>query len=164
MSLEADHIELANRNHETLLYLVKEAESHPEWVATVAFYKAVQIIEAIFDVDSRGHSNGHDNRINSLKCPKYRELFRAYRPLYAASLVARYLEDTSARKFEPGNPPKKCYSRFTDYMPADRVVHSLLKKRLDVIEQHAVQFLSDAGKASLKRIQQFLDSLAKDAE
>ena len=156
MSLEADHIELANRNHETLLYLMKEAESHPEWVATVAFYKAVQIIEAVFDADSRGHSNGHDSRIDTLKCPKYRELFKAYRPLYAASLVARYLEDTSARKFEAGNPPSKRYSSFADYMPAESVVHRLLKKRLNVLEQHAVQFLSEAGKTALKRIQPHL--------
>lgn len=156
MSLEADHIELANRNHDTLLYLAKEAHVHPEWVATVAFYKAVQVVEAVFESATGDHSNGHDNRIDRLKHPKYAEIFKAYRPLYAASLVARYLEDSSSRKIDPpvaGKKPASVqYRRFTDYMPANSVVQRLLRRRLDVIEQHAAKFLSKDGSKALKRI------------
>ena len=66
-------------------------------------------------------------------------------------MVARYLEDSSAYKCD-GTGPSVRYRRFTDYIPANEVVKRLLKKRLDVLEQHAVGFLSTSGKASLKRI------------
>lgn len=88
MSHEADHLELANRNHDTLLYLVQGEKRHSEWIATVAFYKAVHIVEAVFHTHAGKHSNGHDTRIDRLKHPDYEEIFKAYRPLYAASLVA----------------------------------------------------------------------------
>lgn len=152
MSLEADHIELANRNHETLLYLAKDAAAHGEWLATVAFYKAVHIVEAVFDATIGHHSNGHDARIDTLKHPKFADLFKAYRPLYAASLVARYLEDSSARKIDGDKSPSPKYRRFSDYIPPDRVIPRLLKKRLDVLEQHAAGMLSARGRLALKRI------------
>ena len=48
MATEADHIALANKNHEVLLYLLKDAARFPEWITVAAFYKAVQIVEAVF--------------------------------------------------------------------------------------------------------------------
>ncbi len=156
MATELDHIELANRNHETLAYLVKDAQSHAEWVATVAFYKAVQIVEAV--LARRGlHSNGHDGRISDLKRQEFQELFKAYRPLYAASLVARYLEDSSARKVDKSKRSAAIkYAKFTDYIPADMVVERLLRKRLDVLEQNAIGFLSTKAKGLLKRVHPIL--------
>jgi hypothetical protein len=116
----------------------------------------VHVVEAVFAATSGEHSCGHDSRIDRLKFPKFAEIFTAYRPLYAASLVARYLEDSSARRTDakPGQSPPKSmrYSRFTDYMPANQVVQRLLKKRLDLVEQHASKFLSEASRTSLLRI------------
>jgi hypothetical protein len=48
MATEADHIALANKNHDVLLHLLNDVERFPEWVAVAAFYKAVQIVEAVF--------------------------------------------------------------------------------------------------------------------
>lgn len=45
MATELEHIELANRNHEALRVLLAADDDHPEWVATIAFYKALQILE-----------------------------------------------------------------------------------------------------------------------
>lgn len=150
MALEADHIELANRNHDTLAYLAAEVEQHSEWVATVAFYKAVQVVEAVFAAHSKSHSHSHDARLSRLKLKVYSGLFKPYRHLYAASLVARYLEDASATKLDSSAAIKK-YSCFSDYIAPDEVMERLVRKRLHPLEEIAVGFLSEAGKASLKR-------------
>lgn len=55
MASELVHIELASRNHRTLLYLLEKHDDPPEWVTTVAFYKAVQVVEAVFAARSRFH-------------------------------------------------------------------------------------------------------------
>lgn len=150
---EIDHIALANRNHDTLLFLCQDVEQHAEWVVTIAFYKAVQIVEAVYAAHRNSHSHSHDARIGDLKRTVYANLFKAYRPLYAASLVARYLEDSSERKVDSaGSSTVKKYHRFSDYMNPDDIVKRLLKKRLDVLEQHAAGFLSERGRNSLKRI------------
>jgi hypothetical protein len=153
VAAELDHIELANRNHDTLVYLVDAAGAHSEWVATVAFYKAVHIVEAVFANRLREHSFGHDSRIHRLKNPIFLDLFRPYRPLYAASLVARYLEDSSAKKFDDKARPVQQYRCFSDYRSPKAVVDKLLKKRLQTLEQKSLQFLSQEGRAKLKRIE-----------
>ena len=43
-------------------------------------------------------------------------------------------------------------SAFTDFIPADRVVHRIIKKRLAPFEQQCVGLLSEKGRAALKRI------------
>lgn len=149
MSSTIDHIKLANKNHRALLYLLEKSDEHPEWVATVAFYKAVHVVEAVFAADGK-HSNSHDARISELKFSKYKEIFKAYRPLYAASLVGRYLADSTPYKLDNGNTVSYC--SFEDYMTASDVVKRLIKKRLKVIEDNAVRFLSDTQKELLLRV------------
>jgi len=153
VAAELDNIELANRNHETLMFLVKEIGSHSEWVATIAFYKAVQVIEAVFDAHLKIHSHGHDSRIETLKSPIFRRLFTPFRPLFAASLVARYLQDNSSKKIDekPNSPVR--YRSFSDFLSPADVVNRLLKKRLHVLEQESLQFLSEAGRKLLKKIE-----------
>ena len=153
MASVSDHIALANRNHDALCYLLKEPQAHPEWVATVAFYKAVQVIEAVFAATSGKHSHGHDDRIGNLKTPKFSDLFLSYRPLYAASLVARYLEDSGSKKVYDHVEHSKQYHKFTDYMTADAVIKRLLKKRLKPLEEHAIAILGTDHKDSLHRIE-----------
>ena len=152
MADERDHILLANRNHATLVYLLKEASAHPEWIATVTFYKAVHIVEAVFATEMSCHSFSHDDRLRRLKLPRFHGLGISIRPLYAASLVARYLVDFSAKKLgESGKVAT--YRSFADYMTADEVVERLVYKRLNVLEQHAVQFISTEGRTELTRTQ-----------
>ncbi|MEX2286504.1 MAG: hypothetical protein WD648_05390 [Planctomycetaceae bacterium] len=98
MATPADHIALANRNHDALCLLLPHAETCPEWIATIAFYKAVHIVEAVFAIVLSEHSHSHDDRIDRLKRPQFEILFIDYRPLYAASVIARYLEDSASKK------------------------------------------------------------------
>lgn len=155
VAVEADHIALANKNHDALVQLARQPERHAEWVATIAFYKAVQVVEAVLASELGRHSNGHDARLDFLKRTKFAEIFKAYRPLYSASLVARYLVDSSRPKLE--NKQSITYHTFADYMSPEDVVRKLLKKRLDVLEQKAVGFLTDVGKQKLLRIGKCID-------
>ncbi len=145
MATEADHIALVNKNHDALLYLTKNIHQFPEWVAVVAFYKAVRIVEAVF-VHRHGRCcHGHQRRLERLKALGYKDLHRDYRVLWSASSIARYLYDTSSRRG---------YSSFADYLPADKVAKSLLKKRLYALECNAVNLLSDEARRNLSRLSQ----------
>ena len=46
MPSEKSHIGVANDNHATLEYLLKEPDNHLAWIGTVAFYKALHVVEA----------------------------------------------------------------------------------------------------------------------
>ena len=152
MSEESEHITLANKNHDTLIYLVKEYANHPEWVATVAFYKAVHVVEAVIHSKFRRHSNSHDSRIHELKHPDLRSLHKAYRPLFAASLVARYLVDFSSISFGESSAKAVQYTKFSEYMSSDSLICKLLLTRLRQVEEESLRWLTQVGKESLKRI------------
>ena len=124
-----------------LRYLIDDAERFPEWLTTVAFYKAVQVIEAVFRMQRGRNCHDHPSRLRALKNPPFPpSLFKNFRVLWSASTVARYLHDNSH------DTP---YSTFTDYMPANQVVEKVIKKRLIPVEQIALAFLSESGKSSL---------------
>lgn len=144
MATEPEHIALANRNHEALLYLMQEPQRFPEWIATIAFYKAVHVVEAVFSQQTNIRTSAsHDERLRSLKIPRFKEIFTHFRVLHNASSIARYLRDRESRTD---------YSSFTDYIAADKVVDKIVNGRLRPIEQHAIKFLSAAGKQMLKRM------------
>jgi len=143
MATEENHIALANKNHQTLEYLLLDETSHPEWIATISFYKALHVVEAVFSNDSNVRSRtNHNSRLDELKARSvYHPIFKHYRVLWQASTVARYLYDQST----------SCgYSRFTDYLPAKDVRKKLVKRRLRSVEQHCKKFLSEKGKNALK--------------
>jgi hypothetical protein len=52
MSTGFKHIALANRNQATLEYLLLDAPRCSEWIAAVAFYKSLHVVEAIFARES----------------------------------------------------------------------------------------------------------------
>ncbi|MDP7016059.1 MAG: hypothetical protein QGG36_09685 [Pirellulaceae bacterium] len=136
MARETDHIQLANRNEAALQFLLSSnGTSHPEWIATVAFYKALQLVDAAYR-NRTGRSN-HDhasrNRVVK-KQPFPRALNRSYRALWAASTVARYLHD---------NTTDTDYSSFVDYMPDEQVVAELVQHRLHDVEQIVMQMLPE---------------------
>ena len=141
MASEADHLALANANHEMLMHLLPDASQFSAWIVTVAFYKAVHVVEAAFAHHMRRHSTSHDNREKTLKTPAYANIWRNYSHLYTASRIARYLEDRREGKF----------TTFADYMDVE-AVKKPLRKRLYGVEQNAVAFLSDVGKATLRKV------------
>jgi len=143
MATELEHIALANKNHEALVVLLRSAGDHPEWVATIAFYKALQIIEATFAHKGLGHGHGHSKRLEVLQDNKngYSSLCKHYEALLEASEVARYL---GARAIGGAG-----YTSFTSYMTMADVKSDLLQKRLMNVEMHARAFLSPPAKELL---------------
>lgn len=137
MASEIDYIKLANRNHEILLSLLADGK-FMDWSMTVAFYKAVHVVEAVFANDLHVHSTSHTEREKTLKILRYKAIFKNYGHLFTASRVARYLEDSGPGRFRT----------FSDYMN-DVTARDVIRKRLYGVEQNAVQFLSDGAKADL---------------
>jgi len=133
MAAEAEHIASANRIQLTIAHLLEKREQNSPWIATLAFYKALHIVEAVFANDKNiGHSSDHQSRERSLKkTRKYDHLAKHYLPLARASLVARYL---------PG------HKVFEDYMLPDVVVSQLLRHHLRQIERSAKRFLRNPEK------------------
>ena len=143
MAKEADHIALANKNHDVLLHLLNDVDRFPEWVTVVAFYKAVQLVEAIF-VRHYGRScHGHQKRLDALKSRGLKKMYKHYRVLWGASSVARYLYDVT----QDGD-----YTSFTDYLAPEQIKKAIIKRRLYGLECEAVGLLSDEARAQLQRI------------
>lgn len=153
MASELDHIALANRNDVALRHLMLRPHDSPEWIATVAFYKAVHVVEAVLAAQRLGHSNSHFERLTALKAVRFRELFRQFRPLYQASRIARYMEYHGERNADGTVlvAPIGVYTVFTTYLPPDEVEDKLIRRRLLPLENVAVSFLSPAGRAALIR-------------
>ncbi len=76
MSAEAEHIRLANRNQATLDYLLLDVSKCSEWIAVIAFYKSLHVVEAVFAREPLPcHLHNHHERLGRLKTT------RAYSPL-----------------------------------------------------------------------------------
>lgn len=140
MASETDHIRLANRNHEVLTVLLGEGR-FLDWAATVAFYKAVHVVEAVFANDLHSHSPSHVERERTLKIARYKGIFTNYGHLLTASRVARYLEASGPGRFKT----------FADYMDDAKVRH-VIRKRLYGVEQNALRFVSAQSASELKKI------------
>lgn len=140
MATENDHINLANHNHKLLVHLLENG-GFADWAATVAFYKAVHVVEAVFAADLHVDSTSHTNREETLKIAKFKEISKDYSHLLTASRIARYLSASG----------RGAYHTFTDFMDND-AVKALVKKRLYGIEQRALKFLTDQGKKSLTKV------------
>jgi hypothetical protein len=148
MSLDTQHIALANRNQSVLEYLLQDVGRCTEWVATVAFYKALHLVEAVFANDPEiRHTYKHEARLDALKMyRRYQGVHRPFRVLWAASTVARYLVDQS----QPPNAAR-AYTCFSDYLPADEIQAKLLDHFLVPFEHQAVQLLSEPAQEALVR-------------
>ena len=143
MASESDHVTLANKNHDTLVYLLDKPQQFSEWITTIAFYKAVHIVEAVFSRDPNiKHCHDHGSRNGRLSADhRYRQIYKHYRPLWQASTIARYLSD---------NESNTQYRSFSDYLKPDQVIPEIVKHRLRSIEQSAVGFLTARAQESLK--------------
>ena len=140
MPSEEAHIRLAIRNQTALDYLATEVDKYAEWVATVAFYKALHVVEAVFARDKAiGHGRDHGPRHQYLKRNnRYQHIWKNYWNLWRASTVARYLEDNG-----------HTHGSFAEYMTPDQVVDRLIKGNLHRVQMSARKFLSPASVAAL---------------
>ena len=122
---ESSHLVLANHNQDLLDRLVAEVDRFPDWTATVAFYKALHVVEAALACENpRRHGMDHSHRERILKSDnKYRNIYKHYRVLYTASMVARYMEDEK--------------TSFTNYLTPTQVIGTLLRYRLHEVEKSA---------------------------
>lgn len=131
MASEDDHLAMARGNHEALLHLWSGKERFGGWVATVAFYKAVHLVEAML-ARSGQHGCDHKHREEFLKQKKFQHIYLHYRPLKSASMIARYLADFAG----------PVYRSFIDYMPVEKVKSELLDYRLHEVEKSAAKSLA----------------------
>lgn len=133
------HLAVARRNQDLIGQLLAGGNGYPEWVAVIAFYKALHIVDAVLFVNHpEKHGGSHDNRNHLLKTtPRYANLYKQYRPLFSASLVARYLE-----------ADHRGYGSFAEYMTADDVVHTLLNHYLRQLEKSAEKLIGSIAPPS----------------
>lgn len=128
MPSQQDHLLLADHNQQAIEYLLKADPGFPDWITTVAFYKAVHLVEAVLAHDSGTHSGDHVRRSQYLKTNnRYKQLHLHYGPLKRASEIARYLQDASGTS----------YKSFADYLTLEAVNREMLKHRLHQIELSA---------------------------
>jgi hypothetical protein len=86
MGTRANHKEKADQNQAFLNGI--DQDLFPDWVVTVAFYKALHLVEMLFAVHGK-HSDNHRDRHDSLK-RNFKQIWRHYLPLYTLSRRARY--------------------------------------------------------------------------
>lgn len=124
------HEQQALRNQKAIDHLLTSDEGHPEWVTTVAFYKALHLVEAVFCCDPKSpkkHTCEHSVRNGMLRGTKsFSKIWKHYAPLYRLSLLARYLHHTNG-----GGG----HQSFADYMSVDDVKDKVLGHRLKQIEK-----------------------------
>ena len=136
MPSENEHVQKTLHNFEVIKYLLAKPE-FCDWTATVIFYTALHIVEAVFFYDTKHskerHGQSHENREKILKNTKsYQNIHRHYRPLQSASVIARYLSNLG-----------KDVTNFQQYMTAQQVQELLIKHHLAQVIKSACKFLSE---------------------
>ena len=127
MPTDKDHQALAEHNQRTIDFLLTGGDEFPDWTATVAFYKAVHLIEALLAREYHTHGIDHANRGRILKQEnRYTNIYRQYSALKEASTVARYLCESNGGR---------SYRTFTDYCTMERVKSEILGSRLKELEK-----------------------------
>jgi len=135
---ENAHIDLAVRNQAALEHLSKDAPAFCEWIVTVAFYKALHVVEAVFTHDGQvqhGRDHGHRHVVLK-KTRRYQKIWTHYRPLWVTSTIARYL-----KQHDSGEE----YNSFADYLSPERVLSDMVDHHLHQVQRAAVKFLTPAS-------------------
>ena len=135
MPNEAEHIQLALHNIKVIDHLRTKPE-FCDWTATVTFYTALHIVEAVFFYarrhNNKRHGSNHETRESILKGTRsYQKIYQHYRPLQSASVIARYLYRLDGKG-----------ETFQDYMSAVKVRDKLIKYHLAALIKSASKFLS----------------------
>jgi len=131
VATEQEHLALADKNERVIHFLRPEMNKFSDWVTTVAFYRALHLVDAVLARDKK-EVYTHGDRARILRgTSRYQKIYQHYRPLYVASLVARYLQDADG----------STYHTFSDFMPPELVERIILGYRLKEIEQSVGKLL-----------------------
>jgi hypothetical protein len=135
MPSKESHVAAAVENQKVIDYLCERIEDYPGWVAVVAFYKALHVVEATFASNSI-HMDNHRDRNRLLKSdPRYSHIWKNYRPLWDASLIARYLREDEKHP---------THDVFATYMPPEVVKAMILGHYLRQVEKSSGAMLGDS--------------------
>jgi len=115
MASEAAHLQKAESNQ---TFLETISDQFADWLAIVAFYKAVHLVEAMFARDG-DPSHSHVDRNRRLK-QRHPEIWLQFRPLYDASKWLRYTD----RSISPQRIREELVGKRL------RTVESLIRSRL----------------------------------
>jgi len=126
-----DHLDLANRTHASLECLIVGGMAHAPWIATLSFYKALHVVEALFASTGVKRSTSHEDRDKQLRQNRFKHVFQNYRALATASAIARYLSDRNGTAFR----------RFEDFLDAQGVLTHLVHHRLHQVEESATKMM-----------------------
>lgn len=89
------HLSKAVHNIKTIAFLFT-GTNKKDWIATVAFYAALHIVDAVLYHNNRGlqrHGQTHNYRERLVKYnPKFQHMWTFYWSLHNESVVARYLQ------------------------------------------------------------------------
>jgi hypothetical protein len=133
MPTKESHLAAASHNQCAMKYLQAKRDQFPGWLVVVAFYRAVHLVEAVFDADGIGHMHDHQMRNRTLKTTtRYQKIWKNYSPLWQASLIARYMEDGKGKEYP---------SCFAEYMPPEVVEKSMIGHYLHQVEQSALALI-----------------------
>ena len=142
MAASQNHIALANKNQNALEFVAQG--SHDEWVATIAFYKAIHVVEAACRNLGSRHCHSHKTRLELMQVKKeLKPIYKHFRVLYQASCIARYLYDHDS---------KTDYTSFGDYIPSGEAYEKLIVGRLKNVEDGLLQHLAENDRTSLARV------------
>jgi hypothetical protein len=86
MATDREHLRQAEHNQHCFDAL--DQAHFPDWAATIAFYKAVHLVQALFQLT--GDSCGSHSARNDILKKKFPRIWRQYHPLYSFSRLARY--------------------------------------------------------------------------
>lgn len=143
MASASDHIALANRNQEALTHLLVEHKRFSEWITSIAFYKALHVIDAMLDEDDSPMPHDHRRRAEILKSdPRFDNVYKHYHALWNASCIARYMSDLKHVEFRT----------FADYLPPDDVPSQMVRHRLHQVEESALKFMPKSGKVLIRAV------------
>lgn len=126
------YLAAAQRDQKVIDYLLGGPADFSEWITTIAFYKALHLVEALFAHDGKWHKKSHVSRESLLKATtRYSHIYEHYRPLWNASMVARYLLGESI---------------FSNYLSPEKVRSELLNHRLTKIEKSVFKLIQPTSK------------------
>ena len=148
MAAAEDHVAHAARTQAAINCLLRDHEGHPhsEWIATACFYKAVHLVEAVFDAVSSHHSHKHDQRNDRLReDDRFLAIASPFKQLFDLAQAARYL--TVSHR---GRRPTRTMSSFDSYLPPENIQGKVVDRLLVPIEQECTRLLGDKAVGLLR--------------
>jgi hypothetical protein len=99
MPTKSEHEVKAKNNRDFLATI--DRQQFPTWAATVAFYAAMHLVEAIRASSQHGHSASHNDRLMYVQA-SHPMIHSDYQALLNVSMLARYLSQSDFfNQFQP---------------------------------------------------------------